>query len=116
MIPAGGNGKKSLISRSGIVEAEGSYTFPSRGRVVYRERRAGDSTGAEELQLSLWIDDRGDFRFRTEGVVPINEVYASGFKDSFGGDRGLLNIALVDLVLGKTKNIRPVLAYALSRP
>lgn len=116
MMPAGGKEKKSLISRSGAVEVEGNYVFPGKGMVVYGERRTGDSKGAEDLQLSLWIDDRSDDRFRTESVVPINEVYASGLKESLGGDRGLQNLALVDLVLGKTRNIRPVLAYLLSNP
>lgn len=116
MMPAGGKEKKSLISRSGAVEVEGSYAFPGKGMAVYRERRAGDSKGAEDLQLSLWIDDKGDDRFRTESVVPLNEVYASGLKESLGGDQGLQNLALVDLLLGKTRNIRPVLAYLLSKP
>ncbi|HWP69292.1 MAG TPA: hypothetical protein VN437_08315, partial [Rectinemataceae bacterium] len=75
-----------------------------------------DSKGAEDLQLSLWIDDKGDDRFRTESVAPINEVYASGLKDSLGGSQGLQNLALVDLVLGKARNIRPVLAYLLYKP
>ncbi len=107
------NRKKSLISRSGIVEAEGTYAFPTTGKTEYRERRAGDTTGAEDLQLSLWIDKKGDCRFRTEGVAPINEVYAAGLKEALAGDRGLLNLALVDLVLGNTRNIRAALACIL---
>jgi hypothetical protein len=116
MMPVEGKGRKSLISRSGAVEATGSYGFPDKGRVVYRERSAKDSTGAEELQISVWIDEKSDYRFRTEGVVPINEVYASGLKEFLRGDNDLKNLALIDLVLGKTRNIRPVLAYALSKP
>ena len=116
MMPAEGDRKKSLISRSGIVEAEGDYAFPAAGKIEYKERRSGDTTGAEDLQLSLWIDGKGECRFRTEGVTPINEVYAAGLREALAGGRGLLNLALVDLVLGNTRNIRPALACILSKP
>jgi len=116
MMPVEGRGRESHISRAGTIEDKGSYGFLGKGRVVYTERSVKDTSGAEELQLSMWIDGKGDYRFRTEGVVPINEVYASGLKESLGGDNGLQNLALIDLVLGKTRNIRPVLAYALSKP
>ena len=105
---------KVVISRDGAVETEGLYTFPEKGKVVYTERSVKDATGAEASTISLWLDGKGDYRFRTEGVEPVNEVYASGFKTAFSGEYGMQNLALVDLVLGRSRNMRPVLAYALS--
>jgi len=107
-------GTKLLVSRNGVVEAEGRFDFSKKGRVVFMERNVRDLTGAEETTISLWIDENGDYRFRTEGVAPVNEVYASGLEKALSGDQGFLNLVLLDIVLGRERNIRPILAYALS--
>lgn len=114
MVGPKNKGKTVTISRSGVAESEGHYEFPGKGKVVYTERKIKDATGAEELMVSLWVDEKDDFRFSTEGIVPYNEVYTSGLKQALTGDHALINLALVDLVLGKGRNIRPVLAYAIS--
>jgi len=107
-------GAKLLVSRNGAIEAEGRFDFSKKGRVLFAERNVRDSTGAEETIISLWIDENGDYRFRTEGVAPVNEVYVSGLEKALSGDQGLLNLALLDIVLGRDRNIRAILAYALS--
>lgn len=101
------------ISKVGAAEAEGRYDIPEKGRVVYVEKQLKDSSGAAATTISLWRSQEGEYRFRTEGVVPLNEVYAVGLLDAFAGEKGLQNMTLVDLVLGPEQNIRPVLAYAL---
>ncbi len=105
---------KCIVSQGDFVEAEGLYAVPKKGRIVYTERETQDTTGAEATTIELWVDGKNDYRFRTDGIVPINEVYISGLKDTLASDKGLQNLVLIGLVLGESRNIKPVLAYALS--
>lgn len=107
--------KKIMIIRSGTIESEGKFEYPEEGKIVAIIRDKKDTTGAEEVKTTLYIDEKNDYRFRTEGVEPINEVYASGLHDVLTGDHALENLALIDYVLGKGRDIRPVLAYAISQ-
>ena len=88
MMPAGENREKSLISRSGIVEAEGNYAFPATGKTEYRERRAGDTTGAEDLQLSLWIDGKGDLPIQDGRRGAHQRSLCCGFEGGAGRGQG----------------------------
>jgi len=105
---------KCTVSQGDFVEAEGLYAVPGKGRIVYTEREIQDTTGAEATTIELWVDGNNDYRFRTDGIVPVNEVYISGLKETLASDKGLQNLVLIGLVLGESRNIKPVLAYALS--
>lgn len=107
--------KKILVTRGGAVESEGKFENPEKGKIVAVLRDKKDTTGAEEVTTTLYVDEKGDYRFRTEGVEPINEVYAAGLQEMLSGEHALENLALIDYVLGKGRNIRPVLAYAISQ-
>lgn len=107
--------KKIVITRAGVVESEGTFENPEKGKIVAVLRDKKDTTGAEEVKTTLYIDDKNEYRFRTEGVEPVNEVYASGLQEMLTGDHALENAALIDYVLGPGRNIRSVLAYAVSQ-
>ncbi len=107
--------KRIMITRAGAVESEGKFEYPEKGKIVAFIRDKKDTTGAEEVRITLFVDEKNDYRFRTEGVEPVNEVYASGLQDMLTGDHALENLALIDYVLGKGRDIRPVLAYAVSQ-
>ena len=108
-----GGGIESAISRAGEVETAGRSEASAKARLVFTERRTGDENGAEDRTVSLWREGKDDYRFRTESVIPVNEVFTSGLEEALGGDKGMQNFVLVDLVLGRERNMRPVLAYAL---
>jgi len=108
-----GGGIEYAISRAGVVESTGRSEIPAQGRLVFTDRRTGDEHGAEDRTVSLWREGKDDYRFRTESVIPVNEVFASGLEEALGGEKGMQNFVLVDLVLGRERNMRPVLAYAL---
>jgi hypothetical protein len=63
----------------------------------------------------LWFQDRGDYRCATEGVEPINEVYAAGLAGALTGEHAFVNVVLLDLMLGEPKYLRPIYAFAISR-
>ncbi|MCE5255221.1 MAG: hypothetical protein LLF89_00065 [Spirochaetaceae bacterium] len=98
--------KKATIKRKGVVESEGLWSSPGKARFLFKE------SGNMGRTISLWLDEDDECRFRTEGVEPLNEVYAKGLSAGLQNEHGLENFALVDYVLGGTaRNIRPVLAY-----
>ena len=111
-----GTGAEVGVSRrvlGGAVVAEGGYLREGRGALVYRERKVGDRQGAEDVSVTFEEDVRNLLSFRTEGVVPINEVRISSGNGCLGGN--LLNLAIVDSVLGPDRRIRPALSYLYLR-
>jgi hypothetical protein len=99
--------------QGGAVAAQGVYVREGAGALVYRERKVGDGQGAEDVTVTFEEDAQDLLRFRTEGVVPINEVKISGGDGCLKGN--LLNLAIVDSVLGPDRRIRPALSYLYLR-
>jgi hypothetical protein len=111
-----GSGAEAGVFRriqGGAVAVQGVYVREGAGALVYRERKVGDGQGAEDVSVTFEEDAQDLLRFRTEGVVPINEVRISGGDGCLKGN--LLNLAIVDSVLGPDRRIRPALSYLYLR-
>ena len=105
----------SEIKKGGSTLEKGKWTFPEHDKAVYVQTKPDDTANTEGFQVSLWREENGDLRFRTEGPTPINEVYASGLAAVLAGDHALSNAVLLDLMLGESRYLRPVYAFAISR-
>jgi len=105
----------SEIVQSGAVVEKGLWTYPETGKADYSQAKPDDTQNAEGFKISLWYADKGDLRFTTEGPEPINEVYAAGLAQVLAGDHALVNAALLDLMLGESRYLRPLYAFAISR-
>ena len=105
----------SEISQGGAVVEKGAWSYPEQGRALYAQAAPKDAQNAEGFSISLWYADRGDLRFATEGPEPINEVYAAGLAQILAGDHALVNAAILDLMLGESRYLRPLYAFAISR-
>lgn len=103
------------IRKGGSLMEKGAWSYPETGKAVYAQTRPEDAQNAEGFQISLWYQDKGDFRFMTEGPEPINEVYATGFASVLASDHALVNAVLLDLMLGDSRYLRPVYAFGISR-
>lgn len=105
----------SEIKKGDSTLEKGKWTFPENNKAMYVQTKPDDTENTEGFQVSLWREDNGDLRFRTEGPTPINEVYASGLSAVLAGDHALSNAVLLDLMLGESRYLRPVYAFAISR-
>ncbi len=103
------------IRKGNSVLEKGVWSYPESGKAVYAQTKPDDAQNAEGFQISLWFQDKGDYRFATEGPEPINEVYAAGLAGMLAGDHGFVNAVLLDLMLGESKYLRPVYAFGISR-
>ncbi len=105
----------SEIVQAGAVVEKGLWTYPEAGKAEYAQAKPDDTQNAEGFKISLWYADKGDMRFTTEGPEPINEVYAAGLAEVLAGDHALVNATLLDLMLGESRYLRPLYAFAISR-
>ncbi len=105
----------SEIVQSGAVVEKGLWTYPETGKATYSQAKPNDAQNAEGFKISLWYADKGDMRFTTEGPEPINEVYAAGLARVLAGDHALVNATILDLMLGESRYLRPLYAFAISR-
>lgn len=105
----------SEVTQAGAVVEKGSWTYPEDGKAAYSQAKPNDTQNTEGFRISLWYADRGDMRFTTEGPEPINEVYAAGLAQVLAGDHALVNAAILDLMLGESRYLRPLYAFAISR-
>jgi hypothetical protein len=103
------------IKKGNSVMEKGAWSYPESGKAVYVQTKPEDTQNAEGFQISLWYQDKGDFRFATEGPEPVNEVYAAGLASVLAGDHALVNVVLLDLMLGESRYMRPVYAFGISR-
>lgn len=94
--------------------ADGRFFKAADGALRHVERIAGDEAGAEDVQVIFNVDSPRELRFITEGVVPMNEVRVAGNLGILRGN--LLNLAILDSVLGPDRRIRPGLARLYFRP
>jgi len=105
----------SEIQKANVTLEKGSWTYPENGKAVYNQTKPEDTQNIEGFQITLWYQDKGDYRFATEGPEPLNEVYASGFAEALAGDYGLVNAVMLDLMLSESTYLRPIYAFAISR-
>lgn len=105
----------SEIKKGSSILEKGKWTFPEPNRAVYIQTKPEDTANTEGFQISLWREENGDLRFRTEGPAPINEVYVSGLSPVLASDHALANAVLLDLMLGESRYLRPIYAYVISR-
>ncbi len=105
----------SEIGKKGTVEEKGKWSFPEKRKASYTQTKPGDEQNTEGFSIDVWFEDSGDIRFRTGGPAPVNEVYASGVVGLLTGEHGLANAAILDLMLGESRYLRPVYALLMSR-
>ncbi len=105
----------SEITRAGAVVEKGAWTYPENGKAEYTQTKPNDTQNTEGFKITLWYADKGDMRFTTEGPEPINEVYAAGLASILGSDHALVNAVMLDLMLGESRYLRPLYAFAISK-
>lgn len=105
----------SEIKKGGAVEEKGKWSFPEKKKAFYAQTRPQDEQNTEGFTIDFWFEDSGDVRFRTEGPAPVNEAYASGLSGLLASEHGLANAAILDLMLGESRYLRPVYALLMSR-
>lgn len=103
------------IRKGASMVEKGVWSYPEDGKAVYVQAKPEDAQHVEGFQISLWFQDKGDYRCATEGSEPINEVYAAGLADVLAGDHAFVNAVLLDLMLGESKYLRPLYAFGISR-
>jgi len=103
------------IRKDASMVEKGVWSYPEDGKAVYVQAKPEDAQHAEAFQMSLWFQDKGDYRCATEGPEPINEFYAAGLADVLAGDHAFVNAVLLDLMLGESKYLRPLYAFGISR-
>ncbi|HPB07208.1 MAG TPA: hypothetical protein PK905_01960 [Rectinema sp.] len=105
----------SEIRKADAILEKGFWAYPEKGKAVYNQTKPEDTENIEGFQITLWYQDKGDYRFATEGPEPLNEVYASGLAEALAGDHGLINAVMLDLMLGESSYMRPIYAFGISR-
>lgn len=103
------------IRKGASVLEKGAWSYPEGGKAVYVQAKPNDAQNTEGFQISLWFQDKGDYRWATEGPEPVNEVYAAGLSTVLAGEYAFVNAVLLDLMLGESTYLRPMYAFGISR-
>jgi len=103
------------IRKGASVLEKGAWSYPEGGKAVYVQAKPDDAQHTEGFQISLWFQDKGDYRWATEGPAPVNEVYAAGLSTVLAGEYAFVNAVLLDLMLGESTYLRPMYAFGISR-
>lgn len=107
--------RRAQIIKGGQVLEMGECAGTGKGLFQYAQHKPDDTQNVEGFEITIWVEDNGDLRWRTEGPEPVNEVYLAGAKTLFGGEQALINVAILDLILGESRYLRPVYACALAQ-
>jgi hypothetical protein len=94
--------------------AKGTFAFPDLVRSVYAERRFAADDSSEDTTYSIRHDEEDRYRVSVDGVEPVCEAVAANLGEFLSGVRALEDFALIELVLGPERNLRPLLAYVLA--